>query len=173
MKCPSCGADNIAGIDLCESCETSLASLDGITIPKSGIGKILMRDPLSKLSPREAVCVKEDDSVFDTVKRMNLMKHGCAIVEDDQGELMGIVTERDILFRLSIKSSVSELTKIKVAEVMTYNVEALKEEDTLAYALNQMSVKRCRHIPVLRKKYKPGILSARDVLKYIAKHLED
>lgn len=171
MKCPFCGYANIAGSDECESCQADLRSLDGISIPKTKFIRILMEDPLSKIGPKEAICVSEETSVLEAVRKMNEIKAGCVLIEDNRGNLSGIMTERDILFRT--EGEVVGLSKVKVSQLMTPHVETLSEDASLAYALNKMSVRRVRHIPVMRKGKKPGILSARDLLKYLAKHLDN
>lgn len=165
MKCPFCGHQNIAGTDLCESCSEDLSSLDGIK-PKE---RHLMHDPLSLLDSKKAASVLEGASVLEAVKKMNEVKQGCVLVENKAGNLKGIVTERDILFKTS--GNAADLKKIKVTQIMTANVEILTEESTLALALHQMSVKRLRHIPVTHPGGRPNMLSARDLLKHIAKHL--
>ncbi|MBI2340397.1 MAG: CBS domain-containing protein [Deltaproteobacteria bacterium] len=167
MKCPYCGYDNIAGTDACENCLQDLASRDGISVPRARIQKVLMSDPIAKVPPHEAVCVKETTSIPDAVERMNQSKTGCVLVEGSEGELKGILTERDILLRVMGKSG--DLSKATVAQAMTANVETLDEDDTLAYALHQMSVHRCRHIPIIRKNKKPGVVSVLDLLCHLAK----
>jgi len=62
-------------------------------------------------------------------------------------ELVGIFTERDALNRLT--GTARDLDTLPVSEVMTREPRALREEDTLAYAMNCMAVGSYRHIPVL------------------------
>ncbi len=166
MKCPSCGHNNIAGEDFCESCQADLTSFDGV-IPKTKMERVLMEDHLAKLKPKEAICVSEDTSIYDAVKKMNEIKAGCVFVQNTSGAFTGIVTERDILLRAV--GTIPNLEKTKVSTIMTHNPDTLDEEDTLAYALHEMSVKNYRHIPVLRAEKKIGVITARDVLNYLAK----
>lgn len=166
MKCPSCGYNNIPGEDLCVSCQSDLMALDGV-VPKSKFERILMEDPLSKLKPKDAVSVPETTSILDAIKTMNEIKSGCVFVENTRGEMVGIVTERDVLLRAVGKFP--DLAKGKVSQVMTTRPTSLDEDDSLAYALHEMSVNRYRHLPILRKGKKPGVITARDVLNYLAK----
>ncbi len=166
MKCPSCGYQNIQGEDNCDSCQADLTSCDGVT-PKSKVERVLMEDHLSNLKPKQAICVNENATVLQAIQKMNEIRAGSVCVENDAHEMSGILTERDILMR--VMGKYADLTKVSVKEVMTADPECLEEEDTLAYALHQMSVKRYRHIPVLRADQAPGIITARDVLQYLAK----
>lgn len=172
MKCPYCGHDNMAGIDECECCEESLASLDGIASQvRSRFEKILMRDPLATLKPRDAVSVDEDTILIEAVGTMNKAKVGCVIVTATDGKLLGILTERDILFRAPFREK-NFLTQ-PVKNLMTSPVETLREEMSIAFALHQMSVKRFRHTPILRKNGSLGLLTSRDLLNFLAHHLGD
>lgn len=163
MICPFCGFKNIPGSDECDSCHEDLTALDGV-VPKSKIERILLEDPISRLKPKQPVVVGEETSVLDAVKKMNAGKFGCVLVTR-QGELEGILTERDLL----LKALGKDLSKISVSEVMTSHPETLSEEVSLAYAVNKMSIGGFRHIPILRRGKPIGIISARDVLSYLSK----
>lgn len=169
MICPSCGYKNIPGSDECESCHEDLASLDGV-VPRSKIEKVLMRDPISHLKPRDAVVVGPAMTAQETVRKMNEKKVGCVLVVKD-GEVEGILTERDILAKLLGPGK--DLSKVPVAEIMTPRPQLLSENDTVAFAVNRMSVGGCRHVPILREGKSAGILSARDVLRYLSKLLPE
>lgn len=164
MKCPFCGYDNISGTDECEGCHGDLASLDGV-VPRTKIEKVLMRDPISKLGPRKAMTVQGETSVLDAVDKMNEAKVGCVLVEKN-GRLDGIVTERDVVFK--VLSRTGDLSKVTVSEIMTRSPESLTEDDTLAYAVNKMSIGGFRHIPIVKMGRPVGIISVRDVLRYLS-----
>lgn len=168
MKCPTCGYDNIAGEDSCESCQTDLTSVDGV-VPKSRIERALMGRPLSELHPKEAVAITEQTSVQQAVGKMNEIKGGCLLIQNASGKIVGIVSERDILLRAIGK--IKDLSKTPVSQIMTPNPETLDEDDTLACALHEMSIKRYRHIPILREGREPAVISVRDVLNCLAKLL--
>lgn len=121
---------------------------------------------MARLRSRSPVLVEEESSILEAVEKMNVEKVGCVLVTVE-GKLSGILTERDILFKVLEKTS--DLSRIAVRQVMTPDPETLREEDTLAYAVNKMSVGGFRHIPVLRKGEPVGILSSRDLLSYLSK----
>lgn len=170
MKCPSCGFENIAGSDECESCMADLCSMDGLEKEaKSKITRVLMKDPLSRLTIRDVVMVAPSTTVYDAIISMNKSNTGCALIADAKGKLAGILTERDILFKMP--DNVEELKTLPISEIMTKPVETLRDDTSLAYALHQMSVKRFRHSPVARKDGSYGMISSRDILKYLAKFI--
>ncbi|HSA58459.1 MAG TPA: CBS domain-containing protein [bacterium] len=165
MKCPSCGFNNMPGSDECGSCHEDLASLDGV-VPRTKIEKILMSDPIKRLSPREAIFILASASVLDAVRAMNQSKMGCILV-GSADRLVGILTERDVVLKGICLGK--DLGKTAVADLMTPDPERLTDGDTLAYAVNRMSVGGYRHLPIERAHRTTGIISVRDVLNYLSK----
>ncbi|MBA3806215.1 MAG: hypothetical protein H0X14_10950, partial [Acidobacteria bacterium] len=59
MICPSCGHDNIEGMDRCDNCMKSLRDLD---VPRAdatrGLVRSVMEDDLRKLEREEALTVR-------------------------------------------------------------------------------------------------------------------
>ena len=166
MFCPSCGYDNIEGVDRCEECMTPLLALD---VPRSdstvGLARSVMEDKLSQLD-QEFLGVGPEAPVSEVIKQMKSAGLGCALILD-QGELVGIFTERDLLNKLTGKASGPQ--SIAVRDLMSANPEVLRDTDSVATALNKMSLGRYRHIPVRRADGSYCVTSIKHVLKYIAK----
>jgi predicted transcriptional regulator len=166
MLCPSCGYDNIEGADRCDECLTPLYNLDAPRADGAeGLTRSVMEADLSNLE-QEFLGVTSDTPVADVINRMREAHVGCALVIDD-GKLLGIFTERDVLNRLTGKAACAPTTAIK--QLMSANPEILQETDSVATALNKMSLGRYRHIPVKKTDGTYGVTSIKHVLKYIAK----
>jgi CBS domain-containing protein len=167
MKCPSCGFNNIAGTDECEECHEDLASIDGMAPKsKSKMQRVLLSDPLSRLAPPKPLFVSSGGSVAEAVHAMNAAKVGSVLVGDAE-RLEGILTERDVVLKAVCLGK--DMDQTSVASLMTPAPETLTDEDSLAYAVNRMSVGGYRHIPILRDGRAVGIISIRDVLGYLSK----
>ena len=166
MICPSCGHDNLEGMDRCENCMKSLRDLD---VPRAdatrGFVRSVMEDNLGRLEQEETLTVRPEDSALDVARRMKEMRTGCALVLDDAGKLAGIFTEHDVLCKLVGAKGTGETT---VGELMSGNPEALRDTDTVAAALNKMAVGRYRHVPILLNNGRYSVASIKSVLKYIA-----
>lgn len=166
MTCPSCGHDNIEGTDRCEECMTPLYSVGG---PGSGaaegLARSVMEDNLSQLE-QEFLGVTPDTPALEVIKRMKNARVGCALVVEG-GKLVGIFTERDVLNKLIGKNALRETTAIR--ELMSPNPDTLQETDSVATALNKMSMGRYRHIPLQKADGSYAVTSIKHVLKYIAK----
>ena len=170
MNCPSCGHENIDGIDRCENCLAPFRQLD---IPSAdaaeGLARSVMEDNLGQLDRDPPVCVTPDTSALEAAHLMKNSNSGCALVVDGK-KLVGIFTEHDVLLRMM--ESPTDLTanaqSVPVSELMSTNPETLDEEDSVAEALKKMSLGRYRHIPFRKPDGTYSIASIKSVLKYIA-----
>ncbi len=167
MNCPSCGHENIDGIDRCENCLAPFRQLD---IPSAdaaeGLARSVMEDNLSRLEVDEPINVTPDTPALDVAQRMKVSNSGCVLVIDG-GKLLGIFTEHDVLKKMA--SATKELARVTVKELMSPNPETLHEKDSVAEALNKMSLGRYRHIPFLKSDGAYAVCSIKSVLKYIAR----
>jgi predicted transcriptional regulator len=166
MICPSCGYDNIEGADRCDECMTPLFNLK---VPRAGaadgLDQSVMEDNLSQLE-QEFLGVASDAPVSEVIQQMKQARLGCALVLDD-GKLVGIFTERDLLDKLTGKKAAPVTTAVR--HFMSANPEILRESDSVATALNKMSLGRYRHIPIKKADGTYAVTSIKHVLKYIAK----
>lgn len=164
MFCPSCGYDNIEGVDRCEECMTPLLKLD---VPRAdlsqGLARSVMEDNLGQLE-QEFLGIAPDTAVNEVIDQMKQARLGCALVLED-GRLLGIFTERDLLTKLAGKTSSRTAA---VREFMSPDPEVLRETDSIATALNKMSMGRYRHIPVRKTDGTYCVTSIKHVLKYLA-----
>jgi CBS domain-containing protein len=167
MLCPSCGHDNLEGMDRCENCMKSLRDLD---VPRAdataGLVRSVMEDNLSHLDQMETLTVRPEEPALEVARRMRDAQTGCALVLNDQGKLVGIFTEHDVLSKLI--TAEGEAQGVSVSDLMSGNPEALRESDSVAAALNKMAMGRYRHVPIARDDGSYSVASIKSVLKYIA-----
>ncbi|MEO8435430.1 MAG: CBS domain-containing protein [Pyrinomonadaceae bacterium] len=167
MICPSCGHDNLEGMDRCENCLAPFRDLD---VPRadnaSGLARSVMEDDLRRLQLDETLFVSPDTPVREVVRRMKTAPTGCALViEGDQ--LKGIFTEHDVLCKMTGAGGVAGDTAVK--ELMSPNPETLRESDSIAAALHKMSLGRYRHLPFIKSDGGYAVASIKSVLEYIAR----
>lgn len=95
---------------------------------------------------------------------------GAVVVIATEGDLVGILSERDIVRRLAeIGASVLELP---VAEVMTHDPITCSPDETLLEMLHRMTEGRFRHLPVMEDGRLAGVITIGDVVKYRLQELE-
>jgi CBS domain-containing protein len=162
--CPECGAENIQGTDYCVNCNSDLRTLDippdtwspGIGPPGAHVGH---------LGHRQAIEVPINARVRDVVAKLRDEGHGCAVVTDN-GRVVGIFTERDVLNRITPNRA--SAMDMPVAEAMTADPVLMSESESVLVAINKMGIGGFRHIPLVdERRHLRGIVSGRDVLEYV------
>lgn len=96
-------------------------------------------------------------------------------VVDDEGRLVGLVSERDLLRRASGFGSAAPLSvrldlsaAVKVNEVMTRDVETVEADQDVAVAAAAMLENKYGCLPVLEQGALVGILTEADFVRYVA-----
>ena len=112
---------------------------------------------------RVVITVQPSETVMAAVHKLAKHDRGSIMVCDDDGKLLGIISERDIVRKCL--TSGKDLDKTKIQDVMTTRVVVAKPEDDLSYAINVMKEARIRHIPIVDAQEKAiGMISMRDLL---------
>jgi CBS domain-containing protein len=167
VTCPDCGHDNIDGVDACDHCGQDLRSVDVLPRRKGTMPRQVLETPLRELIPLPALTVAPTDSISRVIALMQQHGHGSALVMED-GRLVGIFTERDVLNRVAGRKL--DIDRVPVSRVMTRDPKALSDDDTLAFAMHRMAVGSFRHIPILREGKPPRFISVRGVLRFLNEH---
>jgi len=100
--------------------------------------------PIRALKP--VVSVSKGATVMEAIQQMVDHIVGATVVLDD-GRLVGVFTERDVVTRVVLKRRDPETTA--VAEVMTQNPITVAPDTDRKDALRMMIDKHIRHLPVV------------------------
>ncbi|MDG4720471.1 MULTISPECIES: CBS domain-containing protein [Thalassospira] len=111
------------------------------------------------------------DSVMDAVNLMTERKIGAVIIVDNSAKLAGIFTERDLVNRVVAKGL--DAAGVPLSKVMTANPDTLGPNDTAMNALDLMSARRYRHLPVVDGDTVVGMVSIRDLFNVVKAQLEE
>ena len=121
--------------------------------------------PLGDLKTPEAITVERGVPVKEVIGIMQENRIGSVLVVEE-GFLVGIVTERDILMKVAGKNLNLETTLVD--QVMTEDPLALMPKDMIAYVMNNMHVGGYRHVPVVDENRHPvSIISIKDIMSFI------
>ena len=113
---------------------------------------------------RHLISVSAQATVFSAAILMNDHKIGSLLVLED-GRLVGILTERDILRRVVAEQRDAATTRVE--EVMTRDVVCCRLHTDLEEARSVMKHRRIRHLPVLEEgDGVVGIISIGDLNAY-------
>lgn len=119
---------------------------------------------------QEVVNVSPDHMVYDALIIM-ADKHIGALAVIDDGKLVGIFSERDYAREVTLKGKSSKSTKIQ--EVMTSKLIFGQADELVDSAMNTMSNKRIRHLPVMEGDNLLGMLSIGDLVKATIEYQEE
>ena len=120
-----------------------------------------IRDLLkSKSGP--VITITPNDTISAAVLKLTEYDLGSLPVCNDKDELVGIVTERDIV-RKCFKN-IDACANFKVKDVMSKEVAVGIPDDDLEYAVSVMKQKKIRHLPIVDNQRMVGMVSIRDLL---------
>jgi CBS domain-containing protein len=111
---------------------------------------------------RELVTVQPKESISSTIRKLVEHDRGALPVCNDKGELVGIITERDIVRKCFTGGT--DCSRFKVQDVMSRKVVIGGLEDDLDYAISAMKHERIRHLPIVDNRKVIGMISMRDLL---------
>lgn len=134
-----------------------------IRLPRKLI-PLLARDIMS--SP--PFTVNEKTPLKEAAKIMCDNRVGSVLIVGNNGELRGILTERDVTCAMSKESRELPVTELPVWEFMTPDPARVSPETPITEVLEKLRELGVRHLPVVDKENKPiGVISMRDVLALI------
>lgn len=114
--------------------------------------------------PMQIFSVSANTSVLDALKLMT-EKNISALLIMQEGQLLGIFTERDYARKIVLQGKASKDTPI--SEAMTANPVTVTLTDSIDLCMQMMTDKHIRHLPVVTENQAVGMVSIGDVVKFI------
>lgn len=107
--------------------------------------------------------IKGDRSIDELAKELVGRRIGAAVVVDGGKALIGVISERDIVY--AIAEHGAACLDRKVADLMTADVVTCTPDTGIVEVMNQMTRRRIRHLPVIENGRLAGLVSIGDVVK--------
>lgn len=127
----------------------------------------LFDDQIAVLSPADPIRLAASATADEAIQRMLVRRQPGVMVVDQEGRLIGIFTERDVVTRVAGQGLDPRRTPLSA--VMTPNPEALQAGDRVAYAVHCMSVAGYRTVPLVDAERRPiGVVTVSDVIRWLA-----
>ena len=118
---------------------------------------------LSRAEPVYPVLtVRDSDTVAEPARLMQRHCVGSLVVVDEAGDVVGIVTERDIIIGCTAQAKAPD--KVPVTDIMTKDVVSVRPGTPISVADELMAAHGVRHMPVVDNGKAVGMISARDVI---------
>jgi CBS domain-containing protein len=115
--------------------------------------------------------IAPDASVSEAIDEMQRRSIGALVVSEDGRGVAGIISERDVVNRLSTDGHA--VLDEPVSAVMTAEVRTCALADCVEDLMRDMTDHRIRHLPVLDNGELAGIISIGDVVKWRVTELEE
>ena len=103
-------------------------------------------------------------TVYDALRMMADKNIGALLVMDGE-QVVGIFSERDYARKVVLQGRSSKETL--VSEIMTSKLTTIHPDQTIDEAMELMTNKRVRHLPVIENDHLLGMISIGDVLREI------
>jgi len=118
--------------------------------------------PLKSVMERKKFLTASPDKTVTQAARLMANKNTGALLVMEDDQLVGIFTERDLVFRVISKGLDPKTTPLR--DVMTTNVKSLDAHQTYGHALVIMQENGFRHVPVIENGVAIGIISSRNAM---------
>ena len=136
-------------------------------MPGARIEEVLRRDSIRSMRIQPVATTPASARLHDVVAAMQKSRVAAVMVSEND-RVVGIFTERDLLNRIVGLALNDHLT---IGDVMTPEPRTLSPDDRIADAIRLMTERGYRHVPLVDDKGKGvGLISARDVVEFVARH---
>ena len=118
----------------------------------------------------QVITIPSSATLTEFVRQACELNIGAMLVRNDAGDIVGILTERDILHQCDQKVN---FDKVTVASVMIRALITVAPGDDIHVAMDMMFQKKIRHLPVMTDKTFMGVITVRDLIYAMRKADKD
>ena len=105
-----------------------------------------------------------DATLEHAAKELNQRRVGALVVLDENGDILGVFSERDLVREIAKRGA--DALETSVGAAMTREVITAHGDETVDDCLARMTDRRVRHLPVLEEVRLVGIVSIGDLVKH-------
>ncbi len=124
---------------------------------------MILHEILEEKNGADVKTINPCRTLAEVANKLVAYKIGAMVVTDEDRNLVGIVSERDLI--RAIAEYGSSLVDILVGDVMTRTVVTCAPEENVVDVLNLMNSHRIRHVPVVDGGKLVGVVSIRELTR--------
>ena len=113
-----------------------------------------------KIMTRKIISVQKDESISEAANKMKQAGVGTVVVEDSNRNIVGIITDRDIVLR---NVADNQGSSVKCGDIMTTNVVTASPETDTNTISRIMSEKQVKRVPIVEQNKIVGMVSLADI----------
>ena len=124
----------------------------------------MLIDTILKDKGNTVETISDSMTLLEAAKVLDQKRIGAIVAVDGQGELCGVLSERDIVRRFARNGE--KTVDMTVSQAMTRGVITADPAEDVDTCLGRMTDRRIRHLPVVDGGKLVGIISIGDLVKY-------
>jgi CBS domain-containing protein len=124
----------------------------------------MILEQILKQKGGQVYAVAESATLKEAAELLDARKVGAMVILGESGSLIGVISERDIV-RAVARSGPAALKQL-VSESMTRQVVTAKPNESVETAMDRMTDRRIRHLPVVEGGRLIGVVSIGDLVKW-------
>ena len=145
--------------------QSGVSESPSVAIAKTASSRKAREDSVTSMQTDDYVCMAPSASLSQVIEAMKQDEGGCAIVCAEDGAVVGIFTERDLVTKI-----VGQETDLNapVSNWMSPVVATLTPKATIGDAVAIMNDKGYRNVPIVKDGKLVGSISVFDIIGYLA-----
>lgn len=125
--------------------------------------------PISEIMTKDVKTAKISEPVLYAIGLMAKHKISSIVIADEKGKPVGIFTEKDAI---RIIPEHKNPLMLQLQSVMSTPLITIFPSSTVSDVLTLMAQKNINHLPVVENEKLVGIITEKDIFRYIVKHAE-
>jgi len=117
-------------------------------------------------------CINEDATVLEAVKTFVAHNIGCLVTKNSDGDLTGIISERDYISKIDLLGRTPEETKVKEISTPSSKLITANGGESVQACMEKMLNADIRHLPLVDHGELLGMVSIKDLVKTCIKEQE-
>ena len=122
---------------------------------------------LLRIKGNKVETIQAGEPLLEAIRRMSEKHIGCLAVVTKAGKLSGILSERDVLWKIVAAGKSPKTNQVKDAMTPLKQMQTVTPSQTVAECMELISGRRHRHLPVLADGNLVGMISIGDVVKFL------
>ena len=122
---------------------------------------------LLQIKGKAVETITASETILEGIRRMSEKHIGCLAVVTQAGKLSGILSERDVLWKVIAEGKSPKTHWVKDAMTPIAQMDTVTPAQTVEECMALITGKRHRHLPVLEDGKLAGLISIGDVVKFM------
>ena len=122
---------------------------------------------LLRIKGNKVETITASETILEAIRRMSEKHIGCLAVVTKAGKLSGILSERDVLWKVVAAGKSPKTHAVKDAMTPLKQMDTVTPAQTVEECMGLISGRRHRHLPVLEGGKLVGMISIGDVVKFL------